>query len=139
MRKGRFFRNHDYLVYVSSCLSCLEWPTEIIPQYSEVLTSVCHHVRMGGNGGMGVKPSDYRGVPLRDIEHKLLHQNGERSFWQTYRLNPDEIIISLMIGYIKNAACAAETSLKYVGDTKGLMDALEDLIEDERYRHGFPS
>jgi hypothetical protein len=81
---------------------------------------------------MGLKPSDYRCVPLRGEEHAKLHNHGEDSFWAEAKVSPDEIIISLLINYVRKSALAAEVVLKHVGDTQGQIEALEDLIEAER-------
>ena len=39
------------------------------------------HVRMGTDGGMGVKPSDCYVVPLCAYHHRRQHQIGEEIFW----------------------------------------------------------
>ena len=36
-----------------------------------------HHVRMGTDGGMGIKPSDKWAVPLCVTAHKALHDQGQ--------------------------------------------------------------
>lgn len=39
------------------------------------------HVRKGGDGGMGLKPSDWRGVPICECGHLWdQHQHGEAAF-----------------------------------------------------------
>ena len=53
------------------------------------------HVRNGGGGGMGLKPDDFRTVPLcwgpnanihRQLGcHDRQHIVGEETFWQEYR------------------------------------------------------
>ena len=40
------------------------------------------HVRMGTDGGMGMKPSDCYAVPLCERHHRRQHQIGEESFWR---------------------------------------------------------
>jgi hypothetical protein len=39
------------------------------------------HVRMGTDGGMGMKPSDCYVVPLCSACHAYQHKIGERKFW----------------------------------------------------------
>jgi hypothetical protein len=48
-------------------------------------TVVAHHVRIGTDGGMGMKPSDFFCIPLCDAHHKELHQHGERTFETKFR------------------------------------------------------
>lgn len=38
---------------------------------------------------MGIKPSDYRTVPLNQLKHSELHAIGEKSFWKKYNLVPE--------------------------------------------------
>lgn len=39
------------------------------------------HIRIGGGGGIGLKPGDDRTVPLCHNCHATQHRIGERSFW----------------------------------------------------------
>ena len=39
------------------------------------------HIRLGSDGGMGLKPSDKFTVPLCHMCHSRQHQTGERTFW----------------------------------------------------------
>lgn len=51
---------------------------------------VAHHVRMFPHGGgVGLKPSDYRVVPLNQMKHMELHQYGEKHFWKKYGIVPE--------------------------------------------------
>ena len=108
MLKIKSFRNPDYLRYVRSHCSLLSWdpPAEPWPDAEDPLfdplsfETVAHHVRMGGNGGVGLKPSDYRTVPLTDGEHRALHQTGERSWWLEHGVDPRRVIIALLSGYV---------------------------------------
>lgn len=38
---------------------------------------------------MGLKPSDYRCVPLNQFYHQRLHSQGERSFWAEHGICPE--------------------------------------------------
>lgn len=118
--KGRLFRNKKYLEFVANFDSSTAYEdNENLAQAPFIQEEiVAHHVRMGGNGGTGIKPSDYRCVPLSNDEHGDLHSKGERTFWEYYGVDPDEVQIYLM--------------LKYIKDRKAVLDALEDLIEVER-------
>lgn len=46
-----------------------------------------HHVRAGGNGGVGLKCDDSRCVPLCSVAHKELHDKGHDTFERKYRLD----------------------------------------------------
>lgn len=43
--------------------------------------SVAAHIRIGTDGGMGLKPSDFYTVPLCHACHTKQHNKGERTFW----------------------------------------------------------
>lgn len=58
---------------------------------------VAHHVRMHPHGGgMGLKPSDYRVVPLNQMRHLELHQHGEKTFWAKYGVDPAAVMAELL-------------------------------------------
>lgn len=122
--KGRLFRNQDYMEYVRTQTPVNDWgemaacPRRFENQYNGIEMRVAHHVRMGGNGGTGIKPSDYRTVSLNALDHQDLHNVGEKSFWARHGVDPDEAIIILLTNYVK--------------DRKKLISTLEDLIESER-------
>ncbi len=48
------------------------------------------HVRIGTDGGAGLKPSDRHTVPLCLWCHSSQHR-GERSFWAAQRIDPIEV------------------------------------------------
>lgn len=72
------------------------------------------HVRMGNGGGMGIKPSDFRTLPLSADQHRRQHQVGEKAFWAALGISPDGLIISHMV--------------RYIGDPKTVMSILERAI-----------
>jgi hypothetical protein len=43
--------------------------------------SIAAHIRIGGGGGMGLKPHDSHTVPLCHLHHSKQHNEGERTFW----------------------------------------------------------
>ena len=49
------------------------------------------HVRMGTDGGIGVKPSDRFTIPLCSAAHRLQHDVGEIAFQQRYGINMLEL------------------------------------------------
>ncbi|EQC44048.1 DUF968 domain-containing protein [Bacteriovorax sp. Seq25_V] len=60
-----------------------------------------HHIRLGTNGGVSLKPSDYFCIPLRNEYHTTglfaLHVIGEETFIKQFKLN----IHSLFVKYLK--------------------------------------
>jgi hypothetical protein len=62
---------------------------------------VAHHVRMGGYGGMGMKPSDYRTLPLTAFQHVKLHSTVEKDYYEVHELDAETIMRDLMFKYIR--------------------------------------
>ncbi len=77
MARSEPFRDQDYLAYIRKqpCLVCggAQGP------------SVAHHE---GNGGKGLKASDYDTVPLCPVHHGERHSRPSREFWDDHRINP---------------------------------------------------
>lgn len=75
-KRSSRFRSQKHLNHVRShaCVVCdAEAPIEAA------------HVRLGSDGGMGSKPSDFYAVPLCGGAtgcHQRQHTVGERTFWQ---------------------------------------------------------
>ena len=44
-----------------------------------------HHIRLGTDGGIGLKPSDYYTIPLCVTHHKEVHDKGEFSTYNKYK------------------------------------------------------
>jgi len=55
---------------------------------------------MGSNEGLGQKPSDFRCVPLTAMEHRKLHNQGEKSFWLSTGIDPYEVMTWLLYGWL---------------------------------------
>jgi len=84
-------RNKKYLNFIRSlpcCVTGSEW--EI----------VAHHIRIGQNGGMGLKPNDYRCIPLTADKHGELHHMGEKTFYEYYTTNPDDEMVGNLESYL---------------------------------------
>lgn len=60
---------------------------------------VAHHVRLSAGAGMGMKPSDYRTVPLAFDEHHRLHNIGEREYWRINGLDPFKLMADYLVLY----------------------------------------
>jgi hypothetical protein len=77
---------------VASMLLLPKPTTEECPEYLEwIRTQKCvrghwgpcvpHHQQAKGQGGKGVKCSDFRAVPMCFDCHALYHQHGRSTFW----------------------------------------------------------
>ena len=51
----------------------------------------CAHVRIGTDGGLGLKPSDKWTISLCQFHHREQHEIGEAAFEQQYDLNLVEL------------------------------------------------
>lgn len=112
MKKNPPPRSRKYLEYIRS-LNCL-----ITKADYEI---VAHHVKIFKDGGMGIKPSDYRTVPLTPLEHQRLHAMGEHSYWAAKKIDVEIVIIVLLCGYAKlDAVKLLTTSQSHIDIIKGL-------------------
>lgn len=88
----RVRRSHREFVGRRICLACGRVPT--IEEPNE-----CGHVRMGTDGGGGLKPSDRYTVPLCSWCHRLgpkaQHQVGEPAFWGALGIDPTDPALRL--------------------------------------------
>lgn len=103
-------RDAKYLAWLRElpCVACGRTSTDSY-------CSQAAHVRVGGDGGMGLKPSDYRAVPLCFMCHRAQHDYGERTFWERAKLDPQVVIATLLVRYIddKRAVIAALSALAH--------------------------
>ena len=53
------------------------------------------HIRMGTDGGIGVKPSDNYAVPLCNFHHRTQHNLGEAAFWEAAGIDPLKLAAQL--------------------------------------------
>lgn len=129
-------RNSAYLAFVRDHVSCLWWDGAPVHRDTteEAEETIAAHVRFRGKGGMGLKPSDYRTVPLTDREHREQHQKGERSFWRGIGVNPDKIIIALLTRWVGDDALPVVE--KFDGDDEALISELEAMAERRRRKRG---
>jgi len=51
----------------------------------------CAHVRVGADGGVGLKPSDCWAISLCEHHHREQHSIGERAFEQRHDIDLSEI------------------------------------------------
>lgn len=62
---------------------------------------VAAHVRIGSCAGIGLKPSDFRTVPLSTELHMRQHQIGERSFWKEACIYQEDAIFDTIIAFLR--------------------------------------
>lgn len=75
------------------------------------------HVRLGNGGGIALKPSDLRAVPLCHACHAWQHRIGERDFWAQIGRDPDIVAIRSLVRF------AADRDL-----TKPILAAIEERL-----------
>lgn len=92
----RLKRDKKYLAWVRK-QPCVV--TKAVGTYAAIHA---HHVHMGGQSGIGQKPSDYRTLPLEANEHACLHNTGERLYWQAEEIDPEQLIAGLMLRYLRD-------------------------------------
>jgi hypothetical protein len=107
MRNKRSRQDEKYLDYIRNKPCCIT---------GKETNVVAHHVRLGQNGGIGLKPSDYRTIPLDAFEHRRLHDIGEKTYYGD-SVNPNALI-----------ACYLFTYLIHEQIENDIIDVLEDLI-----------
>lgn len=81
-------RSEAYKSWIRSlpCLCCLK-PSEP------------HHEPAEGQGGMGMKSSDYRCIPLCSYHHRERHQIGKHTFARKWGIDYEGIIARLQTIY----------------------------------------
>lgn len=89
--KGKLYRDKNFLSFVRSRPCLITGRTD---------DTVAHHVRLGQGGGMGIKPSDYRTLPLHPLQHSRLHNIGEKTFWGQHGIDPWKEIITQSLVYL---------------------------------------
>jgi len=118
--------NHRNLKYLS-------WLRKRACVASQSKAEVAHHIRLGTNGGKGLKPSDYFCVPLTNEYHTTglwaIHVVGEDTFLRSFRLNKVKIFIIQLQDYLKE-------KYKVIPYLEGLEDlrAIEFLINEIELR-----
>lgn len=117
-------RNSSYLEFIRK-LPCIACSTEVGVQAA--------HVRASGDGGMGLKPSDYRAVPLCVRCHGDQHQRGEAAFWRGLGADPNALIIRLITAYIADRHGQwMVVSGPRVDGRRAVIEALAGVVESQR-------
>lgn len=81
-------RSKDYLAFVR------RHPCLVTDSDFEVVAHHCRHKPHGG--GVALKPSDYRTVPLTPLEHARLHAVGEKAYWAAAKIIPEIAMADLL-------------------------------------------
>lgn len=104
--KAKTPRSSTYREWIATqpCVACGAQDGTVVPA----------HVRIGNGGGMGLKPSDFRTLPLCFHHHTVQHSHGERTFWAKHG-DPDAHILRHLCRYLgggfKVAIAIVETHL----------------------------
>lgn len=108
--KGKLFRDDQYLDFVR------QRPCLVSGSSHNV---VAHHVRIGQSGGMGIKPSDYRCLPIDYQLHMILHNVGEKTFWKDHKIDPFKEIITQLFVYLSQEVVHAsrEDGIRAIEDS----------------------
>ncbi|MDH5581482.1 MAG: hypothetical protein OEY33_06220 [Bdellovibrionales bacterium] len=90
------YRNQKYLDWIRQTKNCL---------VSGKKADVAHHVRENDNtSGVGLKPSDYRVLPLQHSFHttgsSAIHRIGPLSFYKKFAIDPLSVMINQMKDYL---------------------------------------
>lgn len=70
----------------------LQWLSELPCMFCNI--EPCgepHHVRIGTDGGMGMKPSDDNAIPTCHNCHNEIHTKGERTFYEKHGFTIENI------------------------------------------------
>jgi hypothetical protein len=97
---------------------------------------VAHHVRDRDNSsGIGLRPSDYRVLPLLNSYHTTgtyaVHRIGALSFYQRFGIDPHRSIVSLLKEYLKEVY-GVEVPVTQGMEDGELIPLLEEKIENLR-------
>ena len=97
---------------------------------------VAHHVRLNDNtSGTGLRPSDYRTIPLTHFFHTIssasVHRLGEERFYARYAIDPQKQIINYLHEYLRECFCLS-ICLPQTERVEDSIVFLEKLIEERR-------
>lgn len=119
LSKHRNHRNNKYLAWLrkQKCLA------------SGASAQCAHHIRLGTNGGKGIKPSDYFCIPLLNeyhtTGHSALHIIGEKTFLEKFDLKIEDVFVNFLYRFL-NETYKFNKSMIALSP----LDAIELLIEE---------
>lgn len=100
---------------------------------SDKKAQCAHHIRLGTNGGTGIKPSDYFCIPLTNDNHttgsNALHMIGEDTFLTEYDIDKEEIFIYYLSKFIKETM---QIKVPRQSDAAKTIELLIKTIEETR-------
>jgi hypothetical protein len=114
----------------------LEWARLRKCLVSGKQAEVAHHVRDKDNSsGTGLRPSDYRVLPLLNAYHTTgtyaVHRVGALSFYQRFGIDPHRSIVTLLRDYLKEIHGLEIPQTQGIEDRE-LIALLEEKIESLR-------
>jgi len=97
---------------------------------------VAHHVRSKDNSsGVGLRPSDYRVLPLLHSYHTTgryaVHRMGSLSFYVRFKIDPDQAILTLLKDYLEEVQ-GVQFSFPQGLAVRELIPLFEEKIESLR-------
>jgi hypothetical protein len=90
------FRNAKYLAWIR------QQPCVVTGMDFTETDMVAHHVRLG-YCGMGIKPSDYRTIPLTAFQHAKLHRMVEKEYYKVFELNVEQLMTAHLSLYLNRS------------------------------------
>ena len=124
------FKNHRNTKYMS-------WLRTKACVVSSQKAQCAHHIRLGTNGGSGLKPSDYFCIPLLNEYHTsgvhALHLIGEETFLEKFNLCPTKLFTTFLLSYLKEEynTVLNKEDFKDIEEIS-FISFLVDLIEQKR-------
>ena len=119
LSKHKNHRNNRYL----------SWLREQKCVVSGEKAQCAHHIRLGTNGGKGLKPSDYFCIPLLNEYHttgkEALHLIGEDTFLKRFNIEPHLVFTNYLYRFLKEVYDLDKSILALTS-----LDAIELLIEE---------
>lgn len=126
MATKRIHRNGRYLAWLRTQPCCVTGAT---------IDVQAAHTRLGLGGGMGIKPTDYRALPLQAISHRTQHQMGERAYWASKGRDPEIEVVIHLARYVREvytSSFAVSTVLEHCSSSEAQAELLIELIEARR-------
>ncbi len=121
------YRNQKYLDWIRQNRTCL---------VSGKKAEVAHHVRDNDNAsGVGLKPSDYRVLPLLHSYHttgsSAIHRIGPLSFYKKFKVDPLVVMVEQMKDYLLSIYDCRTVAPDSLRDDE-LLSFYENKIEELR-------
>ncbi len=92
MPKNKNYRSEKYKAFIREhrCLACrVDFGIQV------------HHISLGNDRGIAIKPPDTQCIPLCQKCHHLCHQYGQNSFFADKNVDYHRAVVLLQTEYIK--------------------------------------